>query len=87
MGLVSSNAKLSQVLRALDGALASTRAAVLAAHPELLALHPGPLKLGAAGWMGDELLMHIAGLAAAVERYSLALEAERAQRQGPERAA
>ncbi|HEY8210073.1 MAG TPA: hypothetical protein VIG99_21455 [Myxococcaceae bacterium] len=72
-------------LQALDSALASARAAILEAHPELLepkagdhqAIRPGPVRLGAASWVGDEILAHIAGLTAALSRYSIALEMER----------
>lgn len=74
-----------QELQVLDGALASMREAILAAHPELLetrtadghATRAGPVRLGAAGWTGDEVLAHIAGLSTALTRYSMALEVER----------
>src|SRR4051812_43172288 len=84
MRSASSKAVMFQELQSLDGALASARAAILAAHPELLEpgaangrmAHAGPVKLSATGWIGDEILSHIAGLATALTRYSMAVQAE-----------
>jgi len=97
MGSAVSHAKILQVLNALDGPLASTREAILAAHPELLRLRTestagvpgsfGPFKLSAAAWFGDELLAYISAFTAAMTRYSLALEAERDPRRERKRVA
>jgi len=71
---------MSQVLRALEAALGYTRAALLAAHPELREERlPGrqPLKLDAASWAADEVLTHLSGLAGAVAGYLLEAERKR----------
>jgi hypothetical protein len=85
MRSASSRDGMFQDLQTLDGALASVRAAILATHPELLEPRVGdshaagapPVRLSAAAWIGDEVLAHIAGLATALTRYSMALEVER----------
>src|SRR5689334_11645647 len=99
MRSASSKAVMFQELQSLDGALASVRTAILAAHPELLEpdaasgqmAHVGPVRLSATGWIGDEILSHIAGLTTSLIRYSQAMQAERVfpdqrSRPAPERA-
>jgi hypothetical protein len=69
-----SSSEMLHVLRALEAALSYTRAAVLAAHPELSPEAPGgtpPLKLDAAGWAAEEILNHLSALGDAVARYPL----------------
>ena len=70
-----SSSEMLHVLRALEAALSHTRAAVLAAHPELGPEAPpagaAPLKLDAAGWAADEILNHLSALGDAVARYPL----------------
>lgn len=89
MSPASTNARrMFQVLGALDDALATARAAVLAVHPELNPpqaeggadhpRHPAPLKLSPAGWRGDEVLEYMTALSEAIARYTLTLEVERA---------
>jgi hypothetical protein len=88
MDPASANAKtMLQALGALDGSLATARAAVLTVQHELLPAwaegepgrsHSGPLKLSAAGWMGDEVLAYMAALSEAIGRYTMTLEVERA---------
>src|SRR5262245_1452051 len=59
-----SKSGMFHVLRALEGALGYTRAAILAAHPELREERPlcqRPLKLDATGWAADEILTHLSG--------------------------
>jgi hypothetical protein len=67
-------------LHGLETALAYTRAAMLAAHPDLN--EDGPhgrrlMKLDAAGWTADEILTHLDGLAQAITRYTVELERAR----------
>jgi len=67
-----SRSGMFQVLRALETALGYTRAALLAAHPELRGEHPPgrrPLKLDAAGWAADEILTQLSGLTGAIAPY------------------
>jgi hypothetical protein len=67
-------------LHGLEAALVYTRAAVLAAHPDLA--EEGPhgrrlMKLDAAGWMADEILTHLSALSGAIGRYAVEVERER----------
>jgi hypothetical protein len=80
MESASTNAKaMFQALGVLDGALATARAAVLTAHPELLSPgRGGPLELSAADWRGDEVLAYMVALSEAIARYTMTLEMERA---------
>jgi hypothetical protein len=70
--------ELLTTLYGLEVALACTRNAVLAAHPDLNEEGPHDrrlMKLDAAGWMADEVLIHADALAGATARYLV--EAER----------
>lgn len=74
------NSAVLTTLHGLETALAYTRAAVLARHPDLG--EDGPpgrrlMKLDAAGWMADEILTHLAELTDAIDRYSVEVERER----------
>jgi hypothetical protein len=74
------NAAMSPTLHALEIALSYTRAAVLAAHPDLRESGPHGrrlMKLDAAGWMADEILTHLAELSGAIARYSVEVERQR----------